>query len=127
MSHPAAASLTRLEILVDGAIAALAAGEEVDHAAMAEAKGRALLELSRHDPLRGTDDDPGLAASVGRLRAKLAEEERLLGIRLRAAEMVSGIVAEAILAAEADGTYGPRPPAPATPAGRSRSVGEGGA
>lgn len=109
MSHPAAASLTRLETLVDDAIGALRRGERVDHSAMAEAKGRALLELSRHGRLPAAADEP-FAAQVGRVRAKLAEEERLLAIRLKAAEMVAEVVAEAIVASEADGTYGPRPP-----------------
>jgi len=109
VSHPAAASLGRLEILVDGAIAALRSGDFVDHGAMAEAKGRALLELSRHGRIPVGEADVPFAAQVGRLRAKLAEEERLLSIRLKAAEMVAEVVAEAILAGEADGTYGPRP------------------
>lgn len=117
MSHPAAASLARLESLVDEAISALKSGQRVDHAAMADAKGRALLELSRHARKSGEAPDETLAARVGRLRAKLAEEERLLSVNLRAAEMVSSLVAEAILSSEADGTYGPQPPC-AVPAER---------
>ena len=113
MIHPTDASLARLEGLVDSAISALRAGAAVDHAAMADAKGRALLELTRGpqpDGSIGEAADQTRAARIGRLRAKLAEEERLLGVQLKAAEMVSGIVSDAILASEADGTYGPRPP-----------------
>lgn len=123
MSHPAEASLARLEALVDGVIAALTAGRQVDHAEMAEAKGRALLELSRHTPPR--DPDEALAARVGRVRAKLAEEERLLAVRLRAAELVSDVVAEAIQQEDWDGTYGPQPAFHA-PVRKDRASAEGG-
>jgi len=101
------ASLDRLESLVDGSIAALEAGGHVDDAAMAEAKGRALLELSRHRvPADWSAAEP-LGERVARLRGKLAREERLLSVRLRAAELVSELVAEALMAGEWDGTYGP--------------------
>lgn len=113
MTHPAAASLDRLESLIDGSIAALVEGRTIDHPAMVEAKGRALLELSRHRTTPAAQTDEALAAQVGRVRAKLAEEERLLSIRLRAAELVSDIVTDALRENEWDGTYGPRPAVPA--------------
>jgi VIT1/CCC1 family predicted Fe2+/Mn2+ transporter len=117
VTHPATASLARLEALVDDNLEALAAGAPIDHAAVSEAKGRALLELSRQRaPAAAVDQD--LAEQVGRLRGKLAEEQRLLAIRLRAAELVGEIVAEALLETESDGTYGPCPPVPPT-AGRT--------
>jgi len=112
MMHPTDASLSRLEQLIDSAIAQLSAGAPVDHATMADAKGRALLELTRSAQPADAILDETRAARIGRLRAKLAEEERLLGVQLKAAEMVSGIVADAILASDADGTYGPRPSHP---------------
>jgi hypothetical protein len=106
------ASLDRLESLVDGSIAALEGGGAVDDAAMAEAKGRALLELSRHRiPEDGTASD-ALGEKVTRLRNKLAREEKLLGVRLRAAELVSDLIAEALVADEWDGTYEPWPGKP---------------
>ncbi|MBJ3778656.1 hypothetical protein [Acuticoccus mangrovi] len=102
-------SLTRLETLIDGAIAALEDGGPLDDGGMADAKGRALLELSRYGRPPAELITPEQARQIRRVREKLARESRLLGVRLEAAEVVSSIVAEAVMADEWDGTYGPRP------------------
>ncbi|MCF3932495.1 flagellar protein FlgN [Acuticoccus sp. M5D2P5] len=115
MTQALATSLARLEALVDDCIAALETGGRVDDAGFAEAKGRALLQLSRFGavPIDALDD--ALSDQVSRLRHKLAREESLLKVRLQAAELVAELVADAVMADEWDGTYAPhspiRPPA----------------
>ena len=101
-------AVSRLEGLIDTSIAAMKASASIDDKALADAKGRALLELSRlghHQP----PVDDGMAAQIRRVRAKLATEEKLLLRRLEAARVISEIVTEAVLAEESDGTYEPRP------------------
>lgn len=109
------ASLDRLETLLDDNLAALQTGASVDDAAVAQAKGRMLLELSRHPvPTDRTPHTAELADRVARVRRKLNEERRLLQRRLEAAELISAIITETVMADEGDGTYAPyRPAAPA--------------
>lgn len=102
-------AVSRLEGLIDTSIAAMKASASIDDKALADAKGRALLELSRlgnHTP----GEDAQLLDQVRRLRSKLATEEKLLMRRLEAARVIAEIVTEAVLAEESDGTYEPRPP-----------------
>lgn len=102
-------AVSRLEGLIDTSIAAMRASASIDDKALADAKGRALLELSRlgnHRP----QDDAQLLEQIRRLRGKLATEEKLLMRRLEAARVIAEIVTEAVLAEESDGTYEPRPP-----------------
>ena len=103
-------SLDRLEMLIDEAIASMGAGEPIDDTAMTAAKGRALLALSRVHPIDARSEAArSLAEQVARVRAKLATEGALLKRRLAAAELVSSLVAEAVLAGEWDGTYAGTP------------------
>lgn len=98
----------RLEHLLDTSIAAMRAGAPIDDSALATAKSRALYELSRLAPAaRGADD--AARAVHARLRSKLLEEGRLLGRRLDAAELIAGIVTEAAILAQSDGTYDRQP------------------
>ncbi|WP_108662740.1 hypothetical protein [Acuticoccus kandeliae] len=108
MTQALATSLTRLETIVDDCIAALESGGAVDDAALAEAKRRVLLHLSRHGAIGAVDD--ATAVQIGRLRGKLQREEALLQVRLQAAQIVAGLVADAVMADEWDGTYGPHLP-----------------
>ncbi|ORE90408.1 hypothetical protein [Acuticoccus yangtzensis] len=102
-------AFNRLEGLIDTSIAAMKASASIDDKALADAKGRALLELSRLGKGHAAEDEQTLE-QVRRLRAKLAVEEKLLLRRLEAARIISEIVTEAVLAEESDGTYGPRAP-----------------
>lgn len=110
MTHALATSLGRLERLLGDCVAAMEAGEALDHGATTDAKVRALLELSRHG--RGSLDaaPEELAPLVARVREALAREARLLAVRKEAAALVADLVAEAVMAEEADGTYDWRPP-----------------
>ncbi|RAH98301.1 hypothetical protein DLJ53_26700 [Acuticoccus sediminis] len=101
-------AVSRLEGLIDTSIAAMKASASIDDKALADAKGRALLELSRLGHYRPGDDEQ-LLEQVRRLRTKLATEEKLLMRRLEAARVIAEIVTEAVLAEESDGTYEPRP------------------
>ena len=102
-------SLTRLETMIDGSIAALTAREFVDDRGLADAKGRALLELSRISQRSAPDLDASTASTVARLKAKLDHESRLLALRLDAAQLIATLVSDAVMAEEWDGTYDPRP------------------
>lgn len=104
---PLTHSLSRLEQLLDSTILALEAREQVDDAGLSDAKGRALLELSRLTPALHVADRTEIAPMVTRVRAKLAREAALLQRRLAAAELVSEIIADAVMSGEWDGTYGP--------------------
>ncbi len=102
-------AISRLEGLIDTSIAAMKARASIDDKALAAAKGRALLELSRLNQ-HPTQNDADLLEQVRRVRAKLDAEEKLLTRRLEAARIISEIVTAAVLAEDSDGTYGPRPP-----------------
>lgn len=104
---PLTHSLGRLEQLLDSTLVALEAREPVDDAAFTDAKGRALLELSRLTPALRAADAAEIAPLVERVRVKLVREAALLQRRLAAAELVSEIIADAVMSGEWDGTYGP--------------------
>ncbi|WP_420392706.1 hypothetical protein [Acuticoccus sp.] len=107
MTSAIATLLGRLEVLIDGSIAAMQSGRTLDDRAIADAKGRVLLELSRLGAR--APRDLTLANDVRRLRSKLAQEEALLARRLDAARLIAEIVTEAVLASESDGTYDSSP------------------
>jgi hypothetical protein len=109
-----AAALARLEAMLDASIAAMAARQGIDDRALAEKKGRVLLELSRMAP-RLAAVDAETAATITRVRGKLATEGELLGQRLAAAETIADVVAGAVRLDEWDGTY-------SGPAGRGPGV-----
>lgn len=105
MTHALDATLARLETLLDGSIAAMKERLPLDDRALADAKGRALLELSRINQ-RGLIPADDLAETVVRVRAKLRTEGELLHYRLAAAETIADLVAAASQVDEWDGTYG---------------------
>lgn len=102
-------SINRLEILIDGSIAALTERTVIDDRAIADAKGRALLELSRIGQRAPVPIDEITAATVTRLAGKLRREGELLSQRLEAAALIAQLVTEAVLADDWDGTYEWRP------------------
>lgn len=114
MTDALATSLERLETLLDGSIAAMAARQAIDDRALAEAKGRVLLELSRIAQ-RGPAPDEHVVEATLRVRDKLNREGELLALRLDAAETIADIVSGAARIADWDGTYN-------GPAGRGGAV-----
>ncbi|WP_407527425.1 flagellar protein FlgN [Methylobacterium oryzisoli] len=99
------ASLTRLEATIDAETDALSAQAAIDQEAFNRRKSQSLLELTR---LARRDDalaDPAVAACLMRLRDKLARNQEVVALHLRAAEEVSEVITGALRAAESDGTY----------------------
>jgi hypothetical protein len=102
------ASLTRLEATIDAETQALLARAPIDQDEFNRRKSQSLLELTRLT--RRLDDAPAgpeLAACLTRLRDKLARNQEVVALHLRAVEEVSEVVATALRAAESDGTYAP--------------------
>ena len=100
------AALKRLEETVEAETEALLTRRRADHAALNRAKSQSLLELTRLT--RGLDPagiDAATAIHLARLRDRLARNQQVVGLHLRAVEEISGIVAESIREAESDGTY----------------------
>lgn len=113
MKDGVSAALDRLETTLDMAIAKMEAAETVDDVAMADVKGRALLELSRLSQFdRGRPKPEGLPDQLARVKVKIAREQMLLGVRLDAAALVSNLIADALASNEWDGTYSPHPSHP---------------
>ncbi|GAB5375500.1 MAG: hypothetical protein AcusKO_19620 [Acuticoccus sp.] len=108
MIHHLLSTLERLEGLLDEAIAGMTAKQRIDDAALASAKGRALLALTR----LSAEFAPGalpedVRARIRRVREKLGREHTMLERRLEASQLVVGLIAEAVMARDWDGTYGP--------------------
>lgn len=105
------AALAKLDDMLDQAMGIGPDGtrQPIDDHAVATQKGRMLLELSRlPTPNEGPPIPPELAEKAHQVRARLADEQRLLKRRIEAADMISGLIAEAVMAEEWDGTYEPR-------------------
>ncbi|MDR7040037.1 hypothetical protein J2X36_004817 [Methylobacterium sp. BE186] len=103
------ACLSRLEATIEAETEALLARRAVDHAAVNHLKSQSLLELSRLS--RGLDPaglDAVAAIHLARLRDKLARNQEVVAMHLRAVEEIGETVAAAERAAESDGTYAPR-------------------
>ena len=113
MIHHLQSTLERLEALLDGAIEAMATHRPFDDTSHAGAKGRTLLALSRLSAeIRPAELPEELKDRIRQVRQKLAREQALLRMRLDASHLVVGLIGEALLANESDGTYGPRPQRP---------------
>ncbi len=100
------AALKRLEETVEAETDALLALRPTDHAALNRAKSQSLLELTRLT--RGLDPagiDATTAIHLARLRDKLARNQEVVGLHLRAVEEIGDTLAAAALRAESDGTY----------------------
>ncbi|MFC6790900.1 flagellar protein FlgN [Methylobacterium komagatae] len=100
------AALKRLEETVEAETDALLALRPTDHAALNRAKSQSLLELIRLT--RGLDPagiDATTAIHLARLRDKLARNQEVVGLHLRAVEEIGDTLAAAALRAESDGTY----------------------
>lgn len=110
MIHHLLSTLERLEALLDDSIRGMTEKAALDDAALTSAKGRALLALTRLSGEIGPDALPeDVKAQIVRVRTKLAREKSLLERRLDASQLVIRLVADAVLAQDWDGTYGPVP------------------
>ena len=99
-------TLQRLEELVDQETAALRNHAAIDLKDFNDRKNQALLELSRAlRHLQGGADNPALSARLGALRAKLETNRAVLKMHLEAVREISMTLADAIRAADSDGTY----------------------
>ena len=103
------AALKRLEATVEAETEALLAHHPVDHEALNRAKSQRLLELTRLT--RGLDPeriDAATAIHLARLRDKLARNQEVVAMHLRAVEEIGETLAAAALHADSDGTYSAR-------------------
>ena len=110
MIHHLQSTLERLETVLDEAIDAMTRRVAIDDAAVASAKGRALLALTRLSgevsPVVLPDE---VRERIRRVREKLAREHHILERRLEASQLVVRLIGDAVIAQEWDGTYGPLP------------------
>lgn len=101
--------LTRLEVLLDSEIEALASRRPYDYEAASRQKSRALLELVR---AQITDVDVAadqfLAKRLRHVREKLVHDRDLLALNLEASREVSGILSQVMRDVDWDGTYDSR-------------------
>ena len=103
------AALKRLEATVEAETEALLAHRPADHAALNAAKSQSLLELTRLT----RDLDPAAldtteAIHLARLRDKLARNQQVVALHLRALEEIDDTLTQAALARDSDGTYSAR-------------------
>lgn len=103
-------ALERLEAVLDESIAAMGERAGIDHTALVNAKSRALLALSRLSAdIAPANRGEDVKAIVARVREKLTAEQGLLERRLDASRVVVGLIGDAVVASDWDGTYGPIP------------------
>lgn len=101
-------TLQRLEEVLDQETSALRAGGSVDLQAFNGRKSQALLELTRMlRHAQGGAQDPHLVKRIGAIQSKLAINQAVLKMHLEAVREVSNTIADAIRAADSDGTYTP--------------------
>jgi ABC-type transporter Mla MlaB component len=100
------ACVKRLEAVVEEETEALEARLPVDLSDLNRRKSQGLLELTRLT--RGLDLgalDATVAIHLARLRDKLARNQEVVALHLRALEEIDDTLAQVALAAESDGTY----------------------
>ncbi len=103
------ACIKRLEAVIEEETEALEARLPADIDGLNRRKSQGLLELTRLT--RGLDPtglDATTAIHLARLRDKLARNQQVVALHLRALEEIDDTLAQAALAAESDGTYSAR-------------------
>ncbi|TCT07956.1 hypothetical protein [Aquabacter spiritensis] len=98
-------ALDRLAALIEEETEALRARTPLDFAEISRRKSRSLLELTRIARAVPPRVDAATAEQIRHVREALANNLRLLGIHLAAAEEIGEILSGAIRDAESDGTY----------------------
>jgi hypothetical protein len=103
------AVLKRLEAAVETETEALLAHRPLDHAELNRTKGQSLLELSRLTrDLDPETIDAATAIHLARLRDRLARNQEVVALHLRAVEEIGETLAAAALRLDSDGTYSAR-------------------
>ena len=100
----------RLRQAVEAENRELSQRTRVDYMTHSARKSQGLMELSRLRPtLLELQSNPKARAAIAELSAQIDQNQRLLGVQLKAARTVSDIVARAIREGQSDGTYSPHP------------------
>lgn len=103
------ACIKRLEAVVEEETETLETRASTDLDGLNRRKSQGLLELTRLT--RGLDPttlDATTAIHLARLRDKLARNQQVVALHLRAMEEIDDTLAQVALAAESDGTYSAR-------------------
>jgi hypothetical protein len=105
---PAAISgaLDRLEELIDRENLALATHEPLDYADLNRRKSQSLLEITRLGRTLPSGAASTLGAQLTRLRDKLTDNHRALGLHVGAVREIADLMVRSLTEAESDGTYG---------------------
>lgn len=102
--------IDRLRLAVEAENRDLARRSPVDYLGFSQRKSQGLMELNRLRPaLAGLRTNARAKEAISDLSAKLDTNHRLLGLQLKAAQTISGLVARAIRDGQSDGTYSPHP------------------
>jgi hypothetical protein len=101
-----AGALDRLEELIDRENSALASNEAVDHADLNRRKSQSLLEVTRLGRALPAGSAKALGPQLGRLRDKLVDNHRTLGLHMNAVREIADLIVRSLTEAESDGTYG---------------------
>lgn len=100
--------IERLSLVVGAENSDLTERRTVDYPAHSQRKSQGLLELNRLRPaLASVSANPAARAALADLSAALEINHRLLRTELKAAQTVSGLIAQAIREGQSDGTYAP--------------------
>lgn len=100
-------AINRLESVLAGETYALRDGLTIQLGETTNRKNQSLLELTRI--ARGLDPaavTPNLKIRLSGLKERLADNRRVLGLHMQAADEITGLIARTIADAESDGTYG---------------------
>jgi hypothetical protein len=99
-------ALDRLDDLIDQENAALAGQTRQDFADLNRRKSQSLLELTRLGRALPLGASPAVGDRIAKLRDKLAENQRALGLHLSAVREIADLLVGTLSAAQSDGTYG---------------------
>ena len=99
-------ALERLEELIDRENHALVVHEALDYADLNRRKSQSLLEVTRLSRSLPPGSAASLAPQLGRLRDKLTDNHRTLGVHMNAVREIADLIVQSLSDAESDGTYG---------------------
>jgi hypothetical protein len=106
MASAIVAALDRLEDVIDQEDRALAGRERPDFSDLNRRKSQCLLELTRLGRTLPPGAQPALRDRAARLRGKLLDNHRTLGLHIAAVKDIADLMVRALNEAESDGTYG---------------------
>lgn len=103
------ASLKRLEATIEAETEALRGRHPIDYEALNRSKGQSLLELTRLARGLSLDPaDPHVGITLARVRDKLALNQEVVAMHLRAVEEIGDTLNLAMRHLDSDGTYSAR-------------------